>query len=501
MVAEPKTLEEAAANSYALCRESLIAFTRFTYPHYQVAKHHRIIADALQKLESGEIKRLILNIGPQRGKTELATVRFIPWWLGRNPDRPVIAISYGSDPVERFSRNARDVMKSEEYARVFPGITLDAASQSVTYWQIKGHRGGLRAASIGGAVTSFPADLIIIDDPHKDVQTAESEAERKQVLDFYTGVAYNRLSPDGRILIIQTRWVENDLTGHVLEQQKHGGDAWTIITIPAVANPEIEVDDDGREIYVGGDPLWPERWSLDDYNRIRRNIGERDWQAQYMCQPSPPEGSLFKKSWFTISPRAPDGLQWVRAWDLATTEKETGSFTAGALLAVDVSKTIWIRDFRRGQWEWPEARRRIMTQASIDGPDVRVLIEEGAFQFGKLAQDIIDNWEDIRIPVQKIKVRGLGDKPARARPWAARAEAGRVVLVGDSTTPWIEHFLNEAASFPYGQNNDMIDAVSLGFETLASSPIGAISESIPPHPDTWNYFKTLGGIEDPGEEG
>lgn len=499
MVEERKTWAEAAEISYALCRDSLIAFTRFTFPQYQVAQHHRIIAAALQKLESGEIKRLILNIGPQRGKTELATVRFIPWFLGRNPDKPVIAISYGSDPVERFSRNARDVMKSEEFSRVFPGIALSSSSQSVTYWQIDGHRGGLRAASIGGAVTSFPADLIIIDDPHKDVQSAESEADRKQVLDFYTGVAYNRLSPDGRILIIQTRWVENDLTGYVIEQQKHGGDDWTIIRIPAVEDPEVEIDADGREVYIGGNPLWPERWKLADYNRIRRNIGERDWQAQYMCQPAPPEGSLFRKSWFTISPRAPDGLTWIRAWDLATTEKESGSFTAGVLIAVDVSKTIWVRDFRRGQWEWPEARRRIMTQASIDGPDTRVVLEEGAFQFGKLAQDIIDNWEDIRIPVQKVKVRGLGDKVARARPWAARAEAGRVVLVGDASSPWIESFLNEAASFPYGQNNDMIDAVSLGFEVLATSPIGALSEQIPPNPNSWEYLKAIGGIEDPGE--
>lgn len=500
MAVQQKTLEEAAANSYAVCRDRLLAFTRLTYPRYQVAKHHRVIAEALEKLESGEIKRLILNIGPQRGKTELATVRFIPWWLGRNPDSPVIAISYGSDPVERFSRNARDVMVSDEYARVFPGVELDASSRSVTYWQLKGRRGGLRAASIGGAVTSFPADLIIIDDPHKDVKSAESEAERQTVLDFYTGVAYNRLSPDGRIVIIQTRWVENDLTGYVVEQQKSGGDIWTIITIPAVENPETDIDADGREYYAGGEPLWPERWSLADYNRIRRNIGERDWQSQYMCQPNPPEGSLFKTSWFTISPRAPEGLNWVRSWDLATTEKESGSRTVGTKLAVDITKTLWIEDARYGHWEWPEARRRIITQASIDGPEVTCLIEKGAFQFGRLAMDLIDNWEDIRIPVRAVPVQKLGDKEARARPWSARAEAGRVVLVGTPDTPWIQEFLREAASFPYGKTNDFVDAVSLGFEDLALASLGATSEPIPPSPNSWEYLRRIGGIDDEFDE-
>lgn len=496
MVAAPKTSVSAAENSYRLFRDSLIAFTQWTFPTYRVSKHHRIIANALEAVERGEIKRLILNVPPQRGKSELATVRLIPWWLGRNPNDPIIAISYGSDPVENFSRKAREVMRSAEYGRVFPGIALDPSSQSVTMWQLKGHRGGLRASSIGGAVTSFPARLIIIDDPHKDIQSAESEADRKAVIDFYTSVAYNRLAPDGRIIIIQTRWVENDLTGTVLERAKYGGDEWTVVSIPAVENIVIDTLEDGQEHIVGGDPLWPEDWALEAYDRIKQNIGSRDWNAQYMCQPSPPEGSLFKKSWFNISPRAPEGLRWVRSWDLATTEKESGCFTAGVRMAVDITKTLWIDSINRGQWEYPEARRRIVNQANADGPDVEVLIEKGAFQFGRLADDIVNNWEDIRIPVRAVQVRGLGDKPARARPWAARAEAGRVVLVGTADTPWIQEFLIEASSFPHGRTSDMIDAVSLGFEELAPISIGDIHEQTPPSPNSWEYFRRLGGFED-----
>lgn len=496
MALEQKTLEGAAQIYYERCRNRLIDFTQFTFPKYQVSKHHRTIASALERLESGEITRLILNVPPQHGKSELATVRLIPWWLGRNPDDPIIAISYGSEPVERFSRDAREVMRSLEYKQIFPDVELDTSSQAVSNWKIKGRQGSLRATSIGGACTSFPCRLLIVDDPHKSVQAAESEAERQNVLDFYTSVAYTRLAPDGRVILIQTRWTDNDLTGTLIERQNHGGDVWEVITLPAVSNIVLETLDNGVQQIIGGEPLWTGRWSLDAYNRVKLNIGSRDWNAQYMCNPTPPDGSLFKRSWFTISPRAPEGLRWVRAWDLATTEKESGSYTAGARMASDITKTIWIDEFTRGQWEYPEARRRIMRQANADGANVEVLIEKGAFQFGKLAKDLVDNWEDIRIPVRAVPVKGLGDKPARARPWAARAEAGRVVLVGTPDTPWIKEFLDEASSFPFGKTTDMIDAVSLGFEILASEATGDLYEKIPPSPNSWEYLCKIGGYDE-----
>lgn len=463
-------------NAFDILRDDLIAFAEVVYPGYQSSRHHIELARKLEAVERGEIKRLAVNMPPQRGKSLQTSVLFPAWCMGRNPDRRIILTGYTSEVGERYSRGARDIALSDRYRSIFD-MRVDPSLQGVSLWRPQKGNGYVRAAGIGGAITSFGADLFIIDDPFKDMDEAVSEVMREKVWEWYQSVALTRLSPSAGLILVQTRWHVDDLTGRLLNEQK---DQWEEVHFPAV--------------YEDGSVLWPEKWSKEQYDQIKEEVGSRTWNALYQGKPVPDEGGLFKRSWFVKSGRAPDGLRWVRAWDLATSEKTSADFTAGALVAVDDLKQVWIKDVVRGQWEWPEARRRIMQTAHQDGPGVSVLVEHGAYKGGELVRDLQDNWERIDIAIRGVKP--VGDKVQRANPWAARAESGRVLVVEGE---WNRQFIDECASFPLGAHDDVVDAVSLAFSQLAKSPlIGSDYEKITkPNTHRWweQYRKEYGKLQ------
>lgn len=456
-------------NAYSVFRDDLLAYAQFVQPGYEISKHHKKIAKALQAAERGEIKRLIISCPPQRGKTALASILFPSWAYGRNPNRRIILSGYTAEVAERYSRGARDSVNTDRYRAVF-NHALDPSVQNIAFWRFKDSPGYVRAVGVGGAATSFGADFFIIDDPIKDQAEAMSETIRQTVWDWYQSVVLTRLSPGATVAVIQTRWHLDDLVGRLLADQP---DNWTVVNIPAVSDEGV---------------VWPERWTREDYDRIKAEVGSRVWNALYQGQPVDDEGGLFKRAWLGNSPTAPQDLRWIRAWDLATSEKTSADYTVGALMAVDATKTLWIKDVVRGQWEWPEARRRIIQTANTDGPEVSVYVEQGAFKGGALCQDLLDSWERIEIPLYARKP--VGDKVQRANPVAARAESGRVRLVEG---PWNKDFVDEFASFPLGKHDDQVDAVSLGFSSLASEGMGRLSEMLPPRPGTYAYFKALAG--------
>lgn len=243
-----------------------------------------MIAETLEAVERGEIDRLMVTMPPRHGKSEEVTIRFPAWVLGRNAKAQVITASYNSDLATDFGRKVRNVVNSPRYSNIFD-TRLAVDSKAANRWNTN-EGGAYVAAGVGTAVTGRGADYLIIDDPLKDRAEAESELKRNTVWDWYTSTAYTRLMPKGRVIVVQTRWHEDDLAGRLLEAVEKGGDKWVCLNLPAI---------DGE-----GKALWPERYPVEALERIKAAIGPRDWAALYQQQPSPDDGDFFKRDWFDL---------------------------------------------------------------------------------------------------------------------------------------------------------------------------------------------------------
>lgn len=240
-------------------RGSLLAFTEHTNPVYKRAQHHAQIAAKLEAVERGEIDRLMIFMPPRHGKSELASKRFPAWCLGKDPRRQIIAASYNSDLANDFGRNVRNIVAEPEFGQVFPSVSLAPDSQAANRMNTN-HGGAYVAAGVGTAVTGRGAHIALIDDPFKDREEADSERRRELVWDWYRSTLYTRLMPGGAIVLIQTRWHEDDLAGRLLEQER---DQWEVLELPAIDK--------------AGKALWPEWYDLPALERIKNTIGPREW--------------------------------------------------------------------------------------------------------------------------------------------------------------------------------------------------------------------------------
>ncbi len=263
-----------------LARRHLIDFTQYTNPLYRPAAHHRRICDRLEAIERGEIDRLMIFMPPRHGKSELASKRFPAWCLGREPKRQIIGASYNSDLATDFGRNVRNIVAEREFAEVFPEVSLAPDSRAANRLNTN-HGGAYVAAGVGTAVTGRGADIALIDDPFKDREEADSERRRDLVWDWYRSTLFTRLTPGGAIVLIQTRWHEDDLAGRLLA---HDGAQWEVLELPAID--------------AAGEALWPKWYDLPTLERIRRTIGPREWSALYQQRPAPDEGTYFQRGWF-----------------------------------------------------------------------------------------------------------------------------------------------------------------------------------------------------------
>ena len=256
-------------------------------PSYSAAAHHRRICEALEAVERGDCRRLMIFTAPRHGKSELVSRRFPAWYLGRNPGKQFISASYGADLASDFGRDVRNILGSGEFGALFPGVTLAPDSAAKNRWHTnKG--GSYVAAGVGTAITGRGADVLNIDDPVKDRAEAESAVTRDSILAWYTSTAYTRLMPGGSIVLTMTRWHEEDLAGTLLEAAKGGGDQWEVICLPAFA--DAADDPLGRAV---NEPLWPEKYDAKALTAIRAAIGERDFGALYQQQPRPAGTSFF----------------------------------------------------------------------------------------------------------------------------------------------------------------------------------------------------------------
>lgn len=416
----------------AKAKRGLLAFTEYTNPLYQRAAHHELIAEKLEAVERGEIDRLMIFMPPRHGKSELASKRFPAWCLGRNPKRQIIAASYNSDLANDFGRNVRNLVAEPEFAQVFTNVTLAPDSQAANRMNTN-HGGTYVAAGVGTAVTGRGAHIALIDDPFKDREEADSERRRELVWDWYRSTLYTRLMPGGAIVLIQTRWHEDDLAGRLLEQER---DQWEVLELPAL-HPERGA-------------LWPEWYPVEALERIRETIGPREWSALYQQQPQPDEGTFFKREWFGTWDKLPDCRYYMTS-DYAVTDGG-GDYTVLTVWGVDSEGQVYRADQWKGQTssdQWIERQLDLIARWQ----PLCCFGEGGVIQ--KAIEPVLRRrMRERRVFCRMEWLPSVSDKPTRARSFQAMAAQGRIKFERGAD-------LSEFLVFPAGKHDDEVDTASL----------------------------------------
>ncbi len=413
-------------------RRSLVEFTNYTNPLYVSAVHHHMIAAQLEAVERGDIDRLMIFMPPRHGKSELASKRFPAWCLGRNPQRQVIAASYNSDLASDFGRQVRNIVGSPEFGEVFPKVSLAPDSQAANRMNTN-HGGAYVAAGVGTAITGRGADIALIDDPFKDREEADSERRRDLVWDWYRSTLYTRLMPAAGVVLIQTRWHEDDLAGRLLE---HEGDQWTVLDLPA--------------INTAGEALWPEWYDLPALERIKASIGPREWSALYQQQPQPDEGTFFQRGWFNEWTQLP-ALRIYGSSDYAVTDGG-GDYTVHRVWGVDANDNLYRLDGWRGQTpadQWIDAKLDL-----IEKHKPHAWFGEAGVIQKAVEPMLLKRMRERKVRCRMEWVSSIHDKATRARGFQARASMGNVYFEPGAD-------LSEFLVFPAGKHDDEVDVASL----------------------------------------
>lgn len=421
-------------------RQSLVAFSAYTNPAYIPAPHHALIAEHLEAVERGEIKRLMITMPPRHGKSELASRRFPAWYLGRNPSKQIIAASYNSDLSTDFGREVRNIVDSEEYQCLFQ-VKLAADSQAANRWHTD-TKGMYVAAGVGTAITGRGADILLIDDPFKDRQEADSEVRRETVWNWYTSTAYTRLMPGGAVVVINTRWHDDDLSGRLIEQMGDGGDKWVVLSLPAI-------NDEGKA-------LWPDWYPIERLNEIKSVLPSRDWNSLYQQNPIPEDGDFFKAAWFNEYEKIPDGISFYGASDCAVTE-DGGDYTEHGLFGIDNNKNIYVVAWWRGQTtadKWIEGMCDLITKYQ----PVIWFGEKGVIQ-RTIEPYMIQRMTERNAFCRIEWLASTTDKATRARPIQGMASMGKVYFPKNAS--WKGDILTQLLRFPAGKHDDAVDVFGL----------------------------------------
>lgn len=430
----------------------LISYAAIQWPGYRDAPHHRLIARKLEAVERGDITRLMITMPPRHGKSMLASEFFPAWYLGRNPDHYVIEATYAQELADDFGRKVKNQIEDSCFQAIFPGVGLADDSKSAKRFHIEGMDGGIEhslgtrgafyAVGVGGPLTGRGAHLLLIDDPVKNREEADSEIIRKKTKDWYTSTAYTRLMPGGRIVIIQTRWHEDDLSGWLLAEHQHEG--WEILNLPAIDKQ--------------GQPLWPEQYDLPTLEKIKRAIGPRDWSALYQQQPTPDEGDYFQKEWLIEYDETPPlaTMRIYGASDYAVTS-DGGDYTVHAVVGVDPKDQMWLLDLWRSQSSsdvWVESWCDLVkTWKPGQWAEETGQINSGVGPF------LVKRARERKAYTWRRQFTSRFDKAIRARSMQGRmAMNGLRVPRG---AKWLPDFIHELLSFPAGKHDDQVDAIGL----------------------------------------
>lgn len=418
-------------------------------------EHLLFLNRKLVDVAAGRIKRLIVSMPPRHGKSELVSRYFPAWYIGTFPDKRIILVSYEADFAATWGRKARDLL--EEHGPSLFGIRVSGTSSAANRWDIEGHEGGMVTAGVNGPITGKGADIGIIDDPVKNDQEAMSVTYQERAYEWYKSTFRTRIQRDGAIILIMTRWHENDLVGKLLAAQEEEGEKWEVVSLPAMAE-----DDDplGREF---GQPLCPDLFSKDALESIKKAVGSYWWAALYQQRPSPAEGGIFKRNWWQHYRRLPDKFdEIIQSWDMTFKDTKTADYVVGQ---------VWGRK-GANKYLLDQVRDRMDFPATIQA--VRTLSAKWPQAKAKLIEDKANG--PAVIATLKKEISGLipvepqGSKESRAWAVSPEVEAGNVYLPDPSIAPWVHDFIEECAAFPNGANDDQVDAMSQALMRLNKQP-------------------------------
>ena len=447
---EAQLLKLEKLKQQELSRNKFIKFVERVWPTFISGRHHKIMAAAFERVATGELKRLIINMPPRHTKSEFASYLLPAWFLGKFPHKKVIQTSHTAELAVGFGRKVRNLVDSEVYHDIFPELSLQADSKAAGRWNTS-KAGDYFAIGVGGAVTGKGADLLIIDDPHSEQEAALAQVNPEvydKTYEWYTSGPRQRLQPGGAIVIVMTRWSQKDLTGQVLKASaQRGGEEWEVIEFPA--------------IMPSGSPLWPEFWSMEELSALREELPNSNWQAQYQQNPTSDVSAIIKREWWKIWEKdSPPPCEFIiQSWDTAFLKSERADYSACTTWGVfnledDTGRLqaniILLNSFKK-RMEFPELK--LKAQEEFREWEVDSLIVEAKAAGSPLIYEL----RSMGIPVQEFTPSKGNDKIARLNAVADIFASGRVWV---PNTRWAEELVEEVASFPSGEHDDLVDSMT-----------------------------------------
>jgi len=452
-------------------KNDFLSFVKCMWPDFVEGSHHRHIAEKFNKLATGEINRLIVNMPPRHTKSEFASFLLPSWMVGRNPKLKIIQTTHNAELAVRFGRKAKNLIDSEDYQKIFK-TTLQEDSKAAGRWETS-QGGEYFAAGVGGAITGRGADLLIIDDPHSE-QDAMSKTSLDSAYEWYTSGPRQRLQPGGKIVLVMTRWSTRDLTGKLIANQKEPkSDQWHVVEFPAL---------------MEHGPVWPEYWQQEELEKVKATLPVGKWNAQWMQQPTSEEGAILKREWWMVYPNEeiPSLQHVIQSYDTAFLKKETADYSAITTWGVfypnqDSPANLILLDAIKGRYEFPELRRLALQQYKYWQPET-VIIEAKASGL-----PLMYELRQMDIPVVSFTPSKGNDKHSRVNAVAPLFESG---MIWAPEQKFAEEVIEECASFPHGDHDDLVDSTTQAIMRfrqggLITHPEDYVDEKKDPKPRTY----------------
>ena len=453
-------------------KSSFLDFILHVYPGYKIGPHHRKLAAIFEDIAAGKKKRVIVNIAPRHGKSELISYLAPAWFLGKYPHKKVIMASHTADLAVNFGRRVRNLVGSDAYKDVFPQVELQADSKSASRWGTN-FNGEYFAIGVGGALAGRGADLFIIDDPHSEQDAKQGRADVfEPAYEWFQSGPIQRLMPGGAIIVVMTRWSKADLTGQIIDHMSRNEDSdeWEVVEFPAILNDK---------------PLWPEFWPIEELLAKKAGMDVRYWQAQYMQQPTSEEGALIKREWWQIwEEEDPPKCEFIiMSLDAAQETSNRSDFNAlttwGVFYNEEVSNfNIILLNSIKKRLEFPELKALVLEEYKDWQPDAFIVEKKsnGAALYQEMRR--------MGVPISEFTPGKGQDKISRVNAVSDLFSAG-IVWAPDHR--WAQEVIEECNDFPAGKNDDLVDSTTLA---LARFRQGGFLKLPSDEPEPTKMFKS-----------